>query len=256
MTVYLDLVVLLNFLVDGLLLIGANRLSGHPAGWKRCAVAAILGGVYAGICMLPQFCFMGNLGWRMVCLAGMSVIAFGWNLGALRRGTVFVLLSMALGGMAIGLGRGDIPSLILAAGGVALLCAVGVKSPLGMKKFLPVELKWRGQQLKLTALVDTGNTLRDPITGGGVLVVGPDVGRKMGISREMICDPITALTKGDVPGARLVPYRAVGKPGGMLLMVRAEQVCLDGRIISPMVAFAPEQIGNHDGYQALAGGVV
>ncbi len=256
MTVYLDLVVLLNFLVDWLLLMGANRLLGYPSGWRRCALAAAFGGVYAGICMLPDCRFLGNLLWRMVSLAAMAGIAYGWNLSALRRGMVFVLLSMALGGMAVGIGSGDFPSLVLAAAGVAFLCAMGVKSPLGMKKFLPVELQWRGQRLKLTALVDTGNTLQDPITGGSVLVVGMDVGSRLGISREMIHDPVTALTKEHIPGARLIPYRAVGKPGGMLLMMRFEEVKLNGRTISPMVAFAPEEIGRNDGYQALAGGVI
>lgn len=256
MTVYLDLVVLLNFLVDGLLLMGANRLTGHPTGWRRCALAAAVGGLYAGVCMLPECRFLGNTLWRIVSLVAMAGIAFGWNASALRRGMIFVLLSMALGGMAMGLGSGDFLSLVLAAGGVAFLCAMGVKTPLGMKKFQPVELQWKGQRLKLTALVDTGNTLRDPITGGAVLVVGPNVGRKLGISREMICDPVTALTREPIPGARLIPYRAVGKPGGMLLMIRFEQVLLNGRVISPMVAFAPEEIGGNDGYQALAGGVI
>ena len=256
MTVYLDLVVLLNFLVDGLLLMGANRLTGHPAGWRRCALAAALGSVYAGVCMLPEYRFLGNTLWRMVCLAAMAGFAFGWNWGALRRGTIFVLLSMALGGMAMGIGRGSFISLVLAATGVALLCALGVRSPLGFDKYQPVELLWKGQKLKLTALVDTGNTLTDPITGTSVLVVGMDVGQRLGISREMIHDPIGALARGDIPGARLIPYRAVGKPGGMLLMLRFDRVLLGKNEISPMVAFAPEEIGRTDGYQALTGGIV
>lgn len=256
MTVYLDLVVLLNFLVDGLLLMGANRLTGYPAGWRRCALAAALGSVYAGACILPEYRFLGNTLWRLVCLAAMAGIAFGWSLGALRRGTIFVLLSMALGGMATGIGRGNFASLVLAAAGVLLLCTLGVRSPLGIDKYQPVELHWKGQKIKLTALLDTGNTLTDPITGASVLVVGVDVGRKLGISREMIHDPIGALARGDIPGARLIPYRAVGKPGGMLLALRLEQVRLGGRTISPMVAFAPEEIGGQEGYQALAGGVV
>ena len=256
MTVYLDLVVILNFLVDDLLLMGANRLTGYPTGWRRCVLAAAVGGVYAGICMLPEYRFLGNTLWRTVCLGAMAVIAFGWNFSALRRGTIFVLLSMALGGMATGLGKGNFASLVLAAAGVVLLCTLGVRSPLGIDKYQPVELCWKGKTLRLTALVDTGNTLTDPITGESVLVVGMDIGSRLGISREIIRDPITALTTGDVPGARLIPYRAVGKPGGMLLMLRLEEVRLGGRSVSSMVAFAPEEIGSHDGYQALAGGIV
>ncbi len=256
MTVYLDLVVLLNFLVDSLLLMGANRLTGHPPGWKRCALGAALGSLYAGICLLPGCAFLGNLLWRTVFLGFMSVIAYGFQRSALRRGTVFVLLSMALGGMALGLGEGNFVSLILAAAGVVLLCNVGIRAPLGTQKYLPVELTQNGQVIRLTALVDTGNTLRDPITGGAVLVVGPDVGCRLGISREMICDPVTALAKESMPGARLIPYRAVGKSGGMLLLMRFAQVKLDGQVISPMVAFAPEEIGRNEDYQALAGGIL
>ena len=256
MVVYLDLVVLLNFLVDGLLLMGANRLTGHPAGWRRCALGAALGGVYAGICMLPECSFLGNLLWRMVCLGAMAGIAYGWNLSALRRGMVFVLLSMALGGMALGLGNGDFSSIVLAAVGVVLLCCIGIRTPIGMKKYQPVELHWQGQKIKLTALIDTGNVLRDPITGGSVLVVGKDVGGKMGIPQDAIRDPVTSMTANPIPGARLIPYRAVGQPGGMLLMLRLDEVRLNGRIISPMVAFAPDEIGKRDGYQALVGGIV
>ena len=45
MAVYLDLVMLLNFLVDYLLLLGTNRLSGSPMTPGRCALAAVLGSV-------------------------------------------------------------------------------------------------------------------------------------------------------------------------------------------------------------------
>ena len=256
MVVYLDLVVLLNFLVDALLLTGANRLTGHPSSWRRCTLAAAVGGIYAGLCMIPECRFLGNLLWRMVSLGAMVVIAYGCNGSALRRGMIFVLLSMALGGIALGMGSGNFFSIVLAATVVALLGAIGLKMPLGAQKYQPVELSWRGQKIKLTALIDTGNTLRDPITGGSVLVVGMDVGRKLGFSREAICDPIAVLAANPIPGARLIPYRAVGRSGGMLLMVRLEEVRLNGQVISPMVAFAPDEIGRNGEYQALAGGIV
>ena len=48
MVLYVDLVVLLNFLVDLLLILGTNRLAGYPPGLKRAVPAALLGGAYAG----------------------------------------------------------------------------------------------------------------------------------------------------------------------------------------------------------------
>ena len=256
MTVYLDLVVLLNFLVDGLLLLGTNRLTGYPAGWKRSVIGAAFGGLYAGICMLPSFRFMGNLLWRTVSLAVIAGVAFGWNFSAIRRGTVFVLLSMALGGIAMGMNAHNFLTVILATAGVACLCVMGIQSPLKLQRYLPVELLWHGKRISLTALIDTGNMLRDPITGQSVLVVGADVAHQLGISGAILQDPISAILSKKIEGARLIPYRAVGKAGGMLLMMRFEQVLLDGKSVSPMVAFAPEEIGRHRGYQALAGGIL
>ena len=75
MKIYLDLVVILNFLVDFLLLLGTNRLSGFPASPLRAAAAAALGAVYSGVCMMPRMRFLGGLLWRIVSLAGMAVIA-------------------------------------------------------------------------------------------------------------------------------------------------------------------------------------
>ena len=65
MVIYLDLVMLLNFLVDFLLLLGTNRLSGFPAGGWRCALAALLGAVFSCGCLLPGMAFLGNLLWGL-----------------------------------------------------------------------------------------------------------------------------------------------------------------------------------------------
>lgn len=256
MIVYLDLVVILNFLVDGLLLLGANRLSGHPPGWGRVLPAAALGGMYAGVCMLPGFSFLGNVLWRLVCLCLMAGIAFGWRRSAITRGAVFLLLSMAMGGLALGLGTGNFASVLLAAVALTALCALGIPHPVGSRSYRPVQLLWKGKRLDFTALMDTGNTLCDPITGSAVLVAGADIGEKLGFSREILSDPVKALAEGQAAGVRLIPYRTVGRPGGMLVLIRAEEVRLGGELVSPLVALAPENIGGNGNYQALAGGKV
>ena len=136
MKVYLDLVMLLNFLVDFFLLLGTNRLSGFPADLKRTAAAAALGGLYGGACLLPELRFLGNLLWRTVFLVLMAVLAFGWNRSAVRRAGVFLLLTMALGGLALSFGRGALTSL-LAAVGMWLLCRLPLGKLLGRRSMYP-----------------------------------------------------------------------------------------------------------------------
>ena len=253
MVIYLDILLFLNFFVDFLLLIGANRLGGYPPRKGRAALSAALGALYGAWTLLPGFSFLGNTLWRTVCLLFMGGIAFGFRRSALRRILLFYLLSMALGGVAIG-GSGSFWAILGAAAAVAALCIFGFRGKLG-KEFLPVVLTYRKQTVKLTALRDTGNSLRDPITGESVLIIGPEAAAQLtGLSRTQLCDPVGAM--GSLPGLRLLPYRVVGKEGGMLLALRLQKVKIGPWQGTKTVAFAPEGLGENGEYQALTGGVL
>ena len=257
MRVYLDLVMILNFLVDFLLILGTNRLAGYPPGIARGAAAAFLGGVYAGICMVPGFRFLGNILWRVVFLALIGGIAFGWNRSAVQRGAVFVLLTMALGGIAMGMGNGTIPMLITAAGGLWLLCQFGFRGTLGEREYVPVELNWGGKKLSLIALRDTGNTLRDPLTGEQVFVAGADVAKELlGLTDRQLSAPVQTVASGILPGLRLIPYRAVGQPGNMLIALRIPDIKVGKCTKSALVAFAPQELGRGEVYRMLTGGEI
>lgn len=255
MPIYLDGVMVLNFLVDFLLLMGAARLCGFPARLGKCALAALVGGVYAGICLLPGCYFLGNMLWRTVSLAAMAIIAFGCTYSAIRRGLVFAFLSYALGGLVMDIGKGGFAGILIAAGALFVLCAVGFRSRPGGNAYLPVELSYGEKRLRLTALRDTGNTLIDPVTGGQVLVVDASVAEKLtGLTPAQLRCPVEAM--GTIPGLRLIPFHSVGKNGGFLLALKLKNVKIGTWQGSTLVAFAPEVFGKEGAYQALTGGVV
>ena len=253
MVVYLDLVILLNVLVDTCLILGTNRLSGYPPGWLRSCLAGILGGCYAGMCVLPGFGFLAGIFWRLVFLWLMALCAFGLGKGTLRRGVLLVFLSFCLSGIGI-LGSGTgFWSLLGEAGLLLGLCFLGFGSHVG-QKFIPVEIRLGDRQVRVNALHDTGNNLRDPVSGEGVLVLGAGAAWDlMGLSGQELRDPVqTLLTRGG-SGLRLIPYAAVGKDKGMLLAARCGHVRIGGRTRSAIVAFAPQELGKE--YQALIGGM-
>lgn len=257
MRVYLDLVILLNVLVDFLLLLGTNRLAGYLPGWRGILVASLFGGGYAGACILPGLQFLGNWLWRTVSLGMMAVIAFGWNRSAIQRGAVFILLSMALGGFAMGMGRNSFPMLILAAALMWGLCKLSFQGGVGQREYIPVELTWKGKTIKLLALRDTGNTLRDPITGEQVLVAGADVAMELlGISSYQLQHPVEAMAKGEISGLRLIPYHTVGQPAGLLPAFRFHGAKIGNTYMDPLVAFAPEVLARGEGYRMLTGGAI
>ena len=205
---------------------------------------------------MPGCSFLGNGLWRTVFLCLMAVLAFGCDRSTIRRGGVFVLLSMALGGVALGMnGTGQI-GLLLAALGLWAVCRFGLKR-VGEQTYVPVILRRDGKERKLLALRDTGNTLRDPMTGEAVLVAGADVAADLlGLTEEQLRYPVETLAMGKLPGARLVPYCAVGQKAGMLLAVRFSEAEVGNRKGNPLVAFAPQVLGRGEGYQMLTGGMV
>ena len=255
MAVYIDGVFVLNLLVDLLLLLGASRLCGFPVKVRRCLLGAGLGGLYAAVCLLPGFRFLGNLLWRTVSLGAVAVIAYGVSVSALRRGIVFAFLSLALGGAVLGIGKSGVPGILGSAGLLCILCFCGFRGRIGGTSYLPVELNYGGKRLRLTALQDTGNTLRDPVTGNQVLVVGADIaGELTGLTREQLRKPVESM--GAMPGLRLIPYRSVGNGGSFLLALRMQDVKIGSWQGSSLVAFAPEGLSSEGTYQALTGGMV
>ena len=162
--------------------------------------------------MMPRLRFLGGLLWRIVSLAGMAAIAFGWDKSAWKRSGVFVLLSMALGGASLSVGRGNFLTLLLTAAGVWALCIVAFGGRVGGREYVPVELTYGGKTVSIVALRDSGNTLRDPISGEQVLVVSGEVAEKLtGLTQDQLRAPLKTLVCRPVPGLRLIPYRAVGQ---------------------------------------------
>ena len=242
---------ILAFCVNFLLAAGTGRLTGAMPSWGRCAWCGLISGIYTASCLLPGFLFLAQPHWRLVSVVLVGIAAFGYAGRAWRQILVFGALQLSLTAIAWGIGQGGWQA-IPVCGATALLMVLA--SP-KRKRYAAVTIIHRGQQVSLTALVDTGNTLRDPVSGDGVLVVDPTVAWKLlGLDVQALRSPLQTMAAGSVPGLRLIPYHGVGRPGGMLLGMRMEKVIIDGELQRQVVAFAPHRIGMGMGYEALAGG--
>jgi stage II sporulation protein GA (sporulation sigma-E factor processing peptidase) len=99
----------------------------------------------------------------------------------------------------------------------------------------PITFTHRGRSVTLLALVDTGNTLSDPLTGRPVVVVegeklAPLLPELAPLTPKRLSDPAALLGEGHPGlGLRLLPYRAVGVAWGLLLALRLDQVTVGER---------------------------
>jgi len=280
-SVYLDVVFVLNGVVNYLLLNASARLVGSFARRGRLIGAAVLGAAYAALTFLPGCSFFGGVLWRIVALAAMLTVAFGLSGRTVPMGGIFLALSLALSGLVLMLsgllgaevwlleGRAfyavDAATLVLLAGamylGLWLLLQGSMAHAGGGTAAGTIEL--RGRREKLTLLRDSGNTLRDPFTGSALPVVEwqvfarllPEAAGDLRLCGEDAAAAMEKLHKllPDL-SMRLIPYRAVGTQRAMLLAVRCEEFCVDGKTRRGIyVAISPTTVSENGTYEGLIG---
>ena len=257
MVVYAEGVMLMNFLIDLLLLLATNRLCGFSSILWRLLLAAGVGGIYAGFCLLPAFRFMSNTVWCVVVLLLIAWLAFGWGRATVQRGAVFVMLSMSLGGLVSGVQGGGAYAVMLSGAALLLMCRVGFGRKIVGMRYVPVDIHYGGKHLQLTALADTGNTLRDPLSGKPVLIIGAGCAQELtGLSESQLGDPVGTIADAPIEGLRLIPYQSVGNGGNFMLGMKMKEVSVGRETGSTLVAFAARNLDSRNVYQALTGGNV
>ena len=279
MTVYADETFVLNAAVDWLLLRTAVCLTGGGAGRGRLALAAGFGGLYAALA--AAFPPLASVPARVLAFFGLCLLGFGcrgparrswlWFFGVCCAFAGLALLTAALRRTPLLLRGGRVyyrfsgALLIGLAAALRLLCAACLRRFAlhrgGELALLEAELD--GKSLRCTALRDNGNTLRDPLSGRPVIVVRwrlaacilpepvPD--------REAFEAPCVLMERLrlDAPRLRtcLIPYRAVGTEGGLLLAVCADRVRIDGGPApTRLIAFSPTELSDGGAYEAVCPG--
>lgn len=237
-------VLLMILTVDILLLSAVGRLLGERVNILRVIAGGLLDTVFAGISMLPGMGFLGHVLWRLFALVLTGLVAYGFSKVTFVKLLLFVVLHLSLGGIAEE--QQQMHSTILGAAGIGFACMIVGRN----RNLVTVELTYGTKTLQIKVLRDTGNTLRDPITGKQVLIVDAAVAEKLtGLTAQMLQDPVGSIHM--VPGLRLIPYQTVGNTG-FLLALRLTDVKIGNRQGSALVAFSPRLLGKH--YQGLTGG--
>lgn len=252
MAVYGILVGVVSFVVNYLLLLGTNRLLNSTSNLWFLGIGAAVGTLHSVLCTMSRFRLFGGFSWHVLFLLVSGIAAFGLTAQSIRKCLLFVLLSVALSCLTAGTGGGIWMGL---AGGIGIfyLCIRLVGQRRSENDLTPVELRYGNEIISIWALRDTGNSLKDPISGNPVLIVGPKVaGKLLGLTQEQLENPVESV--GDLPGLRLIPYQTVGRSKGLLLGMRLSNIKIGKWQGSSVVAFAPCGLGEGQTYQALAGG--
>ena len=194
-TVYLDLLFLVNFSMDFLCFYISAYIISVKLPTLRAIIASVIGGIYSGIVLfLPTNTITALIIDVLVCIL-MCAIVYGKKQGLIFSSLVYFSVSMALGGfmtalfnllnrigldkLAIEEGDGDGISVWLFAAVAALsaiftLCGGKFFRRKSSIKSVVVKITHNENTGSLSAIVDSGNLLRDPISGKACIVVNAD----------------------------------------------------------------------------------
>lgn len=257
MTVYLDVVLLENLCMNYIILFATGYLMKIKMKQLRLIVPSILGGIYAVIAYLEILPIYSSFGMKVVLSILMVYIAFkpkGVKILS-KQLIIFYLTSFVFGGCAFallyfikpqdilmrnGVYVGTYPIKIALLGGIVgfIITYIAfriVKTKLRRKDILyNIEITLQEKRLKVKAMLDTGNLLKDPISKMPVIVVEKE--QLYSLLPIQLLDHIEEWIGGDekflnqieekelTARFRIIPFSSVGKQNGLMLGFKADQV--------------------------------
>lgn len=242
--VYVDVLFLVNFAANCFLLSATARLARRKATWRRIVLCSLAGAAYATAVFVPGT--GPAFSWPFRLVVGLLMV-LGTFPGVRGRELYSLLLSFYLC-CAVAAGTGMafyalIDDLVsgfsqtrftwapapwwTAAAGLAAAAAFPLLMALSGQRpgspLLQVELEVDGKSVSLTGLLDTGNDLRDPVSGLPVIVVDLDSLRGIlsgeamaffssrwdSLADDLVYDPMARRF-------RLIPYCGISGKRGVL----------------------------------------
>lgn len=192
---YADVLFAINFSMDFISLWAAALLGCKPRRALRMSAAAAFGGIYAVVSIVIgvygpwQYIFAAVASFLM-CLLSFGICgglrgllkqsALIWGCGALLGGLMTAVLSLGRGGTVYtGSSSGSIWIGAAAAAAGAVYITVRLITAKKGAGPLPLCIEYAGNRIRLNALCDSGNLMRDPISGDPVILLSAVLGRKL-----------------------------------------------------------------------------
>lgn len=258
MTVYLDIVFLENILMNYIIVFATGVVIKNECKKLRLLIASVIGAIYTIVMYLEIIPIYSNFIMKFILSIVITYIAFNpKSLKKLIKNLIiFYLVSFVFGGCVFalmyflkpqmaqirnGVFVGAYPLKIALVGGIISFIIIQisfklVKSKLSKKDMIyDIEVTLDNKSAKIKALLDTGNLLKDPITGYPVIVVEKASLRNIipsnilnnsekiigGDISELICDSEFSKT---ISRFRVIPFSSLGKQNGLLLGIKPDSV--------------------------------
>lgn len=257
MTIYLDIVLIENLCMNYIILFAVGFIVKTKIKHFMLILSSVLGAIYAILSYIQIFSIYSNMLLKILVSVCMIYVAFfPKNIKAiLKYLIVFYLVSFVFGGCAFallyflkpqdvfmlnGVYIGTYPVKVVLLGGiigfvVMYLAFKIVKNNISKKSIIyEIEIKINNKTAKVRAMLDTGNRLKEPITGFPVTIVEKKCLYQ--ILPETILNNTEKIIGGEWNECdenieyrsrfRVIPFNSIGKQNGMLLGFKVDEVSI------------------------------
>ena len=249
MTVYLDIVFIENILMNYIILFATGFIQKIQMKQLRLIASSSFGGLYAIISYLNIIPIYSNIFMKVLLTIIMIYIAFNpKNIKKLLKLILlFYLTSFVIGGCALallymvspknivfkdGVLVGTYPMKMTIIAGIIGFCIIQIafhlnKRQLKKKDMLcNIEISINKQKSEIKAYIDSGNTLKEPISKKPVIIV-----EKSSIKNFDNID-LEKIIGGDEENRgklklKIIPFNSIGKQNGMLIGVKPDFVKIE-----------------------------
>ncbi len=257
MTIYIDVVLIENLIMNSIILLATGLILKEKIKIIKVLLASLLGASYSLVSYMSILEIYSSMFLKIILSIVIVYIAFNpqtikkmWkNL------LIFYLTSFVFGGAAFaliyivkpqeilmknGLFLGTYPFKTIILGAIIAFIIIMaaftvVKSKITKKDmFYEIEIWLNGKKIETTAMIDTGNLLKEPITNTPVIVVEHTL--LYDCIPKQILNHLEELLGGDfdnipknikeeyIAKLKFIPFSSLGKQNGMLLGIRAEGI--------------------------------
>lgn len=250
--IYIDVLFVVNLLINYILLCSCCAFTVLKKNYLRISLGAFIGACYAVMVFFPDFSLLYTTIFKIVISMLIVAVAYPFfNVKSyIKALLIFYMVSFGFGGCVLcvfyfsdvgaklgavysnGIFYFNLPWSILLLSGLFFYLSIKIFGYISSKMVAFRSLKkklyvfFNNNTAELTALMDTGNTLIDPVSLSPVIIAEynqikklftEDIQNKLDrIEKENIVWIMSEISEKGLP-ARLIPFSSIGKENGMLI---------------------------------------
>lgn len=257
MTIYIDIIIVENLIMNYIILYATGLISKSKISHSRLFLASSIGSIYAIMEYISRLNIYSNIFVKIILSIVIIYIAFyPQNVKSLLKKLVlFYLTTFTFGGVATYLIYVLKPQNIIIKNGmyvgtyvlkvifigaivgtfILIIAFKFAKNKITKKDMIcKVKIKLNGKEIVLDTMVDTGNMLKEPLTGNPVVVV--EKTSLYDLMPKEILNNTELILGGDfgkipenikneyISRLKIIPFSSLGKQNGMLIGIKPERL--------------------------------